>query len=256
MLTSPVGKSYIGQTIRPIEKRLEEHQKENSNCVAIYGAIQKYGWENFDKNWYECPDDDLDKHEELMVEVLGTLAPGGYNLREGGGSCGKLSEETKRKISESNTGKTPSEETRQKMSDAQRGEKNHNYGMPKSEETKQKMSEAQQGDKGYWYGTTLGDETRQKISEALIGITRSEETKQKMSEAQRGEKNYWYGKTGEKHPTSKKVYQYDLDGNFVRSFGSCEEAGRHLKKDGTNIGACARGKHKTAYDFKWSYVKY
>ena len=78
MLTSPDGKIYIGQTIRPIEVRLREHEIGRSdNCVLIYRAIQKYGWDVFDKNWYECPDDDLNKHEELMIEVLGTLTPEG-----------------------------------------------------------------------------------------------------------------------------------------------------------------------------------
>ena len=32
MLTSPSGKSYIGQTIRPIGKRLTEHQLQSSKC--------------------------------------------------------------------------------------------------------------------------------------------------------------------------------------------------------------------------------
>jgi group I intron endonuclease len=95
MITSPKGKSYIGQTIRSISERFKEHETGKSkDCVAIYSAIQKYGWENFEKEWYECPDKDLNDHEELMIEVLGTLTPGGYNLKGGGGN-GKLSEETR-----------------------------------------------------------------------------------------------------------------------------------------------------------------
>ena len=96
MLTSPSGKSYIGQTIRDIHKRLEEHQLPSSKCVAVYNAIQKYGWENVKKEWYEVPDEELDFYEEMLVALLGTLAPGGYNLKEGGGN-GNLSEETKKK---------------------------------------------------------------------------------------------------------------------------------------------------------------
>jgi hypothetical protein len=68
-----------------------------------------------------------------------------------------------------------------------------------------------------------------------------------MSEAHLGDKNHM----------SKRVYQYDNDGTLLGSFGSCEEAGRYLKKNnGTNISICAgdkTGKHKTAYGFKWSY---
>ena len=136
ILTSPSGKSYIGQTIHPIEERFKRHQKKSSRCVAIFNAIQKYEWGNFEKDWYECPDEDLNFDEELLVREMGTLAPGGYNLKEGGWN-GKLSEETKQKVRES------------KM-----GEKNPMYGKPPSEEHKKKISEATKGEKSHMYGKT------------------------------------------------------------------------------------------------------
>ena len=71
------GKIYIGQTTRSIERRFKEHQDKKSGCVAIYRAIQKYGWGAFEKDWYECPDEDLDFDEELLVREMGTLAPRG-----------------------------------------------------------------------------------------------------------------------------------------------------------------------------------
>jgi len=186
-LTNKVnGKSYIGQTIRPIEKRFEEHQQKSSKCIALREAIQKYGWENFEKDWYECPDEDLNFDEELLVREMGTLAPNGYNIKEGGGN-GKH-----------------------------------------SKETKQKISKATRGENNYWYGKT-----------------RSEETKQKQREALQGENNL----------NSKKVYQYDLYGNYIGSFGSGGEAARALcKNSGSSaISDCANRKRKTAYDFKWSF---
>jgi group I intron endonuclease len=224
MLTSPSGKSYIGQTIRPIEKRLEEHQQKSSRCVLIYKAIQKYGWDKIVKEWYECPDDDLNKHEELMVEVLGTLTPDGYNLREGGGSRGKHSEESKQKNREAHVGKTTSDETKQKQREAS-------------------------------LGKTHSDETKQKQRESKIGKPRSEETKQKMRKPKSEEHNIKNREAhlGEKNSNSKTVYQFNLDGTFIRSFGSGGEAGRHLKKYGANISACAHGDSKTAYGFRWSY---
>ena len=205
MLTSPSGKSYIGQTIRTIEDRFEEHRTGKSNgCRAIYNATQYHGWENFEKDWYEVPDEDLNNHEGLMIEVLGTLAPGGYNLKEGG-TNGKMSEETK-----------------QKMSEAQRGEKGGNR-----------------------LGKTHADDSKQKIRESRVGKTHTEETKQKISEAQHGGK----------HRIAKRVYQYDLVGAFIGSFGSTREAARHLEKGNSLISDCARGKRETAYGFKWAYIK-
>ena len=63
-----------------------------------------------------------------------------------------------------------------------------------------------------------------------------------------------YGRTGENNPTSKRIYQYALDGTFIDSFGSTEEAGRHLKKSTPSINRCAHGYLKTAHKFKWSYT--
>lgn len=197
------GKIYIGQTTRSIYIRLQEHETgKNNRCRLIYRAIKKYGWDNFEKDYYECPDEDLNFDEDLMVREMGTLSPGGYNLREGGGGNGKLSEETKRRIGE-----------------AQRGK-------PKSEESKQKNREANSGERSGRYGKL-----------------HTEESKQKMSEATSGEKNY----------ASKRVYKYDLDGTFIESFGSTEEASRQLKIAGSLIRRCARGKRKTSHGFKWSY---
>jgi hypothetical protein len=246
-------KAYIGQTTQPIEKRMLQHQRPSSKCKAFLGAIKKYGWENFDVEWYEISDDELNFYEEMLVALLGTLAPGGYNLREGGGNCGK-----------------PSAETRKKMSEAQSGEKNHMYRKNHTPKTKQNISEVLSG-------RTLAPDTKRKMSEAktgkknpMYGKTRTPETKQKISEAQSGDKHPMYGKTltpetkqkmseaqsGAKHPSSKKVYQYTTDGTPVDSFGSCREAARSLNKtDGSSISRCARGKREDAHGYKWSYTE-
>lgn len=244
MLTSPSGKSYIGQSTRTIEERFKAHQLLGSQCVAISNAIQKHGWNNFEKHWYEVPDEDLNDHEELMVEVLGTLAPDGYNLRKGGGSKGSLCEEVKQKMSESHKGKTHPDEVKQKISKTKTGK-------------------------------TLPDEVKQKISKTMTGKTHTDDTKKKLSESNKSEKNPMFGKTGEDHPAfgrthtddakqkmsknshnSKKVYQYYLDDTFIQSFTSGGEAARSLNKtDGNSISKCALGKRKSAHGFIWSYTK-
>jgi len=140
------GKGYIGQTIRPIQERLREHRTK-SGCRAFYGAIKKHGWKNFKVDWYECPDDELNKHEKWMINLMRTLSPNGYNLKEGGGNCGKMSEESKKHMREINLGKTLSDEHKQKIGEA-------NLGKQKSDETKQKSREAKLGENNPMYGKT------------------------------------------------------------------------------------------------------
>ena len=256
------GKIYIGQTIRPIQKRLKEHKKGKIGCRAIYNAIKKYGWQNFKKDWYDCPDEDLNFDEDLMVQEMKTLSPNGYNLKEGGGN-GKLSEETKQRIGEANRGRSHTEESRQKMSESQLGRTHDDKtkqkigdvqrGISKSEDHRQHISEAR-------LGISLSDKTRQKIGDANRGRTCTEETRQKMSEAKLGHvvsektrQKISDSKKGEKNPRSKKVYQYDQEGNYICSFGSCREAARHLEKGNSVISECANGTTKIAHGFKWSY---
>ncbi|ABU44223.1 hypothetical protein AR158_C678L [Paramecium bursaria Chlorella virus AR158] len=66
--------------------------------------------------------------------------------------------------------------------------------------------------------------------------------------------------SGANHPLSKKIYRYNLDGSFIRSYDSVAEAVEDVGGNQGNISSCASGKskhkhkHKTAYGFKWSYV--
>ena len=51
----------------------------------------------------------------------------------------------------------------------------------------------------------------------------------------------------------KSINQYDLQGNFVRSWKSGREIQRTLGFNQSNICKVCLGKRKTAYDFVWNY---
>ena len=139
----------------------------------------------------DCIDNHLNQMEIFCIKKYNPQ----FNFTEGGdGISGfKHSEETRRKMSESQKGKVPwnkgkinvySEETRKKRSEsgskAQKGENNSMYGKVHSEETRKKMSE---NNARYWQGKTRSEETRKKMSESQKGKTLSVETRKKISEA-------------------------------------------------------------------------
>lgn len=123
------GKGYIGQTILPLKRRQSVHFT-SSNCTVFANALRKYGKDNF--VWdilFETDDlDALDVVERRFIASDNTLVPHGYNLECGGKS-----------------NKTVSEESRKKMSEANKGEKNPNFGKPLSEDHKRRISESNKG---------------------------------------------------------------------------------------------------------------
>ena len=76
----------------------------------------------------------------------------------------------------------------------ERGEHQRLHNANRSEETKKKMSDANKGDKNPMFGKHLSAETKQKLSDALRGKHLSAETKQKMSEANKG--RHWHLENG------------------------------------------------------------
>lgn len=69
-----------------------------------------------------------------------------------------------------------------------------------------------------------------------------------------GKKGSYAGKTNELHNKSKKVIQFDLQGNFIKEFPSASEAGRELNLSYNSICEVCRGKRsKTCGGFIWKY---
>ena len=190
-------KVYIGITTRdnPID-RWNEHLNDYSRLdFILYRAMRKHGIENFEFSVLEQTDslETLKKLEMRYIQEYNSCGSNGYNMTLGGdGLFGyEHSKETKRKISEANTGKTFSEEHKRKLSEARKN-------CIQSEETKRKISQSLKGANNPMHGASRSEETKRKISQSKKGKStgpHSEETKRKMSEAKRGANNPMYGKT-------------------------------------------------------------
>lgn len=215
------GKQYVGQANDFDRRESEWKRKEKYSGGVIDKAKTKYGTENFKTEILkECDtQDELNFWEQYYIKELNTKVPNGYNLTDGGGGVSgfKLSEESKRKMSEAkksyipwNKGKKFSEESKRKMSEAKKGKPNH----PQTEETKEKLRLKNIGDNNPMYGKHVSKKFLEKFS--------------------------------------RKVYQYTLDGKLVKVWDSTMECGRNGFHQG-HVAECCRGEIKTHKGYRWSY---
>lgn len=103
------GKIYIGQTIRDLKTRKSEHLRSAANLKwfkhpgLFHVAISEDGSGAFE--WEEleiCTSlDHLNEREKFYIKLLNSLAPDGYNQTIGGAVDESMSEEVRRKISDS-----------------------------------------------------------------------------------------------------------------------------------------------------------
>lgn len=59
---------------------------------------------------------------------------------------------------------------------------------------------------------------------------------------------------GSKNPAARKVNQYTLDGEFIRTWDCAADITKELGISNSHICNCCRGKRKTTGGFKWSYA--
>ena len=189
------GKEYVGQSTN-IVSRIQVHFAGSCNCRYLANAIKKYSRENFVSEIIElCDEIDLDFRESHWIASLNTLAPNGYNLATGGQGGGRRSKATKRLLSKRKSGENH-------PLYGKRGKDCHMYGKSPSQETRDKISNTLKGNIP-WNKGKKGLQTSW-----IKGKTHSKETREKLSKAS---KKLWENPefrakhTGENHHSRRKV---------------------------------------------------
>lgn len=206
------GKAYVGKTKRTLEQRWREHLQasRSGSDLLLSRALRKHGPEAFLVTVLEgCADEvELDERERWWIAKLGTHGERGYNLTDGGDGVKGLVH-------------TP--ETRARMSEARRGEKNVNWGGL-TDEHRQCISRAKigtgTGPRPHARGWHHGDEARKKIGAAQYVA----------------------------------IVQLDMQGNQLASFSSMLDAERVTGVGRTGISRCCRFPHRSAAGYRFRYA--
>ena len=237
---SPSDRVYIGLTNQhPVHKRWNRRDPYRHNQYFT-SAIEKYGWENFQ---HEILCEGLTAEEAIQLEIdliskyRSAEKEHGYNLTNGGGGRVGLkhTEKTKEKMSKAAKGKKKSEQHRANLSKA-------NEIRFKDPEERKKVSNGRKGVK-------FTPEQCKKLSEARMGFKFSDEAKKNMSVAAL---QSWT--IERKLKARKPVNQYDLQGNFIKTFTGIREAGATLGIKSGHISSCCKGERKTIGGYKWRYA--
>lgn len=182
------NKVYIGQSNKENE-RWRQHKyfaRQDEPIQYVHRAMKKYGIENFS---YEViamcrTQEDADETEKtLIIQYDSQNKENGYNISRGGDLIWNRGLP---KEQQPMYGKHHSEESRKKISKSSTGKEM----PPHTDEYKENMSRIMTG-------RILTDEWKKKIGQAHIGMKHSEESKKKMSLSQKG------NQAGEKHPRAK-----------------------------------------------------
>jgi group I intron endonuclease len=189
------NKIYIGSS-NNIINRWKLHRrdlfKNKHDNFHLQFSWNKYGEDNF---IFEIVEEVLDKtllleREQYYLDFYKSYEKEiGYNIL---------------KIAGNSLGFKHTEETKQKLSELNKGKKSIWYGKKHTEETKRKISESNMGKH------ISSEKERLRLSKLHKGKKLSQEQKDRMSESHKGEKNHFYGKRHSQE-TKEKISKNHCD---------------------------------------------
>jgi group I intron endonuclease len=258
-LTSPKGKIYIGQTILEFDRRLSGHKCDSKRYNShMNKAIRKYGIDAFEKEVLLTIDTNetnifnhLDALEIYFIKSYDSFN-NGYNGNTGGRKNFKISEEvrsyfigrtvteeTKEKLRQINTGKKLSDATKLKISIK-------GIGRVVSQETRDKIGLKHKGKK-------LSLAQIESIRNSNLGKKQSLETIEKRVSKLRGVKRDESAMKKLRIFSLKPVNQYSINGDFIREWECARDVSRELGYNYKNISATCSGNQKSHKGFKWAF---
>lgn len=226
------GSFYFGRTIN-FEKRKNDHLRDMRNGIhkndRIQNCYNKYGEESIVFSIVETVsrEKQIGREQYYLDKFINNENCLNINRTAETFCDVPWTEERKRKISESATGR--------KLS-------------PKTKQQREHMSKIMMGH-------VLSEETKNKISIAHTGKKMSNEQKDRYKVMFSGENNPRYGKCGAENPVSKKVAKIDMKTfEIIETFESGSLAAQSVNCDRSSINKICKRQHGQIKGFFWCYV--
>ena len=278
-------KNYIGQSVH-IEARWSDHKRLAfypqlaEYNYPLYKAFRKYGIENFQFSIIEnCLEDELDDKERYWIDYYKSFGPKGYNQTPGGQGSPKTNPSEVIKLFKQGIEIeeicTIFDVCPRTIIDILHSE---GLGYLTQDEKNILQPECKIVEQYDLNGKLLNiyfsegaaaraiNTSRSAIAEAckFHGTAKKYIWKFQSDETPVNEiiKRLYNAETQRRKSVGeavlkrccKKVNQYDLNGNYIRTFSSVNEAGRTLGKGHGCIARVCRGEGKVSYGFIWKYT--
>ena len=252
-------KIYIGKTTRTVEQRFIEHYNNTSGSNSyIDYSMKKYGLQHFAFEIIEeCDAEQLNQRERYWVQYYNCQYPLGYNLTPGGDGI-SLSD---KQISDIRllweNGKSVTEISNELH--LSRSTVYHRICNYKDFDRKENLVRSM---KNQYKPITLYDKLGKKIKDFNSITEASKELQISDKQISQGLSthylvhNYRFAYKGEelKIQTNKKpVMQFNLEGEYLRTFEGARVAARELNIDSGSIIKVCNGKQKSSKGYIFIY---
>ena len=261
-------KLYVGKSVN-LHKRLLSHLQAHERLdYLLYRAMRKYGLDAFEVAVYRLTATEAEAFEAEVEAIasLGAMQPKGYNLTAGGeGASGCVPDaETRQRMSESQTGRTHSEETKARQSES--AKLAFREGRVPPSKSAEGLASISQKATIRNTGVVFTDARKANISKALMGREShgwSAESREKASKAKKGKvlphmlaitgaNNPMFGRPS---PQRKGVLLWEAEAMCPKSFESGLKCAEYLGVSVSTLSGWLTGAYPTRAGLALAYSK-